>query len=112
MQTTQAPVPQVPVSVTAYQQPVQVATAYAPPVQATPLPQEARLIQLGVFGDINNAQRLAQTMEGFGQVVMEPIATETAPLYRVRILVPHTHIEHALNQAQLAGVSNPRIVAH
>jgi rare lipoprotein A len=87
---------------------VQYASAYQPVTQQA----GQSLVQLGVFGDAGNAQRLAQSMQQHGQVLLETVPSDNGSLYRVRVLVQQNQMDRLYTSAAQAGVVNPRVISY
>lgn len=82
------------------------------PMTAAPAGSDVAVVQLGVFGESQNAQNLANNMGHLGEVMIEPVATDNRPLYRVRIMVERRNLDATMAHAAQAGITQPRIIAH
>lgn len=70
------------------------------------------LVQLGVFGQKENATHLAAKFKDAANVVIAPIETNGQTLYRVRIgaFIDETAAEEMRDRARALGVSDARVV--
>lgn len=85
-----------------------------PVVTQQPVPASGAIlyVQAGAFGDMTNAQRMADRVSTYGPAKVYPTTIGGKSFYRVR-LGPYNAIpaaDAALNKVQLAGINNATIV--
>ena len=70
------------------------------------------LVQLGVFGQKENANQLAAKFKDAANVIVEPIETNSQTLYRVRIgpFIDETAAAEMRDRARAMGVPDARVV--